>query len=110
MREDEHVSVVDLAALHTGELILALYCTGFFAFTFGLAGFHSYLMLTGRTTYEALTDLHTYGSPFFLGWSANITHVLCGMTSKQLIQPGTGKVCWPPAGIARVPMWDSTAA
>jgi hypothetical protein len=104
MRDDSEASILDLAALHLLEVLLICYCQGFFAFTFGLTAFHSYLMLTGRTTYEALTDLHTYGSPFFLGWTANITQVLCGMTIDKLIQPSNRQVRWPPKGTKRVPL------
>merc|ERR1719387_2920167 len=55
MRDDDSMSFIDLAALHPFEVLLVLYCAGFLSFTGGLTSFHSYLMLTGRTTYEALT-------------------------------------------------------
>ena len=85
MRDDGERSLLDLATLHPSELLLIGYCNAFFCFTFGLTVFHSYLMLTGRTTYEALTDMNSYGSPFFLGWAANITHVFCAKSNQESV-------------------------
>ena len=52
-------------------LILAIFAFVFLWFVLGLACFHTFLVLTGRTTIEQLKQSFPHGSPFSRGYVQN---------------------------------------
>jgi len=58
-------------------LIIMIYAFPFFLFTGSLCGFHSFLVVTQKTTNEHLRGMHSHGSPFSRGCFGNINDICC---------------------------------
>jgi hypothetical protein len=77
------------------SVALAIYSAAIVWFTVGLCLYHSYLILTNQTTYEAIKGVYSMGNnPFSRGFLGNCQDILCSRVRPRYFNAAENRLIW----------------